>query len=477
VGATTSVVHTPEKLSPLRKSSYLIEIDCGEYFVWINSVTGAIDRIPGEIRNTLTAIDESESWDSICQSLIERGHLTRLTEEQEIAAGLRAWRAIDTTQRQKAHVVICPSMDCNFRCTYCFERALQNRIDSGAYKPAQIHMSAGQAEAVFGSFNALLELHDSIGKSITFFGGEPLWSRNFETVRRTVEIGRDRGFTFTAITNGYQLTAFRTLLGKGGIKMIQVSLDGLPDAHDNFRPLATGGGTFNKIISELKAVIDTPELEVNIRMNYDSRNMHIASLLVKFLESEGILGRSNVHFHGNLISMNHADQGKDYLTLRSYSQTNRHLANCELDCYTSSLRRDLHRAISTGEPFRRRAHFCAATTGMYVFCPDGGIYACWESIGDKHSRLGQFGTSVEWDDAALARWHRRNALAMPRCQSCNHLFFCGGGCAIHAFERTGDLNVSECDGVKQKFASMAKKYFADPPTEKGPLPCIDCACA
>jgi len=50
--------------------------------------------------------------------------------------------------------------------------------------------------------------------------------------------------------------------------------------------------------------------------------------------------------------------------------------------------------IDSKEPFFRKAHFCAATSGMYVFWPDDKIYACWEGIGEEHSLLGTFGLSL-----------------------------------------------------------------------------------
>jgi sulfatase maturation enzyme AslB (radical SAM superfamily) len=48
-------------------------------------------------------------------------------------------------------------------------------------------------------------------------------------------------------------------------------------------------------------------------------------------------------------------------------------------------------------------------------------------------------------------------------QACSHLFVCGGGCAVHALERTGEMNTSECDGIKKKFEVMVKGVFAHSP--------------
>jgi uncharacterized protein len=424
--------------------------------VLVNSLSGAIDEVTLECYRDLV----EERLDPEMESYLSlRGHLTQLNEDEEKDLALELWAELDKSARARAAVVICPSMDCNFRCTYCFERPLQSRIDAGFLEPGKVNMNVGQVKKIFQAFPALVERHTSIRNTITLFGGEPLWARNYAVVAEIVQQARSLGHTVSAITNGFELSRFCELLGPNGIGFIQVSLDGPASIHDQLRPTVAGGGTFDKILRELESVVDIQGLQVQIRMNYDSRNLEKTPELLQLLSDRGIIGRSNVAFHANLISMNHAHESKDYKTLKLLPILSGQLQDIELDCYTSGLRRDFVSALTGQSPLKHKAHFCAATSGMYVFCPDRQIYACWEGIGEENSRLGSYDPTLNFDEAGMSRWHRRNALAMPACQTCSHLFMCGGGCAIHALERTGEINTSECDGLRKKYEIMVKNVM------------------
>jgi uncharacterized protein len=445
-------------MSNNRMSNYTIKTKLDVGVLLINSLTGAIDELDDQ---TWEDCQSGSCDQSVQQYLKYRGHLTHLDRDGERDLALRVWRELDKNSRKRAAVVICPSMDCNFRCTYCFERPLQNRIDSGAFPKHYANLTLDQVDEIFGFLPRLLEHHPELQENITLFGGEPLWSRNYDVILKIVSEARKRGHTLSAITNGYELSSFSSVLGVNGISAIQVSLDGPPDIHNRMRPTVHGERTFERIIEQIRSVMTIEGLQIQIRMNYDSKNLGRTHELLNILRQHEIGGRPNVKFHANLISMNHAGLGKDYKTLKSLRALAPTTGGFELDCYTSGLREALKNSLDSEEPFFRKAHFCAATSGMYVFCPDNRIYACWEGIGEEHSLLGTFGTPGQFDEDGMTRWHRRNALAMSTCQTCSHLFFCGGGCAVHALERTGNINVSECDGIKKKFDVMVQSVFRE----------------
>lgn len=53
--------------------------------------------------------------------------------------------------------------------------------------------------------------------NITLYGGEPLMKQNKDAVTYLVKQGMERGFTFSAITNGYDLDCFEALLSPNAI--------------------------------------------------------------------------------------------------------------------------------------------------------------------------------------------------------------------------------------------------------------------
>jgi uncharacterized protein len=97
-----------------------------------------------------------------------------------------------------------------------------------------------------------IELHrKNIEKNIVLYGGEPLLKENKEIVEYIVNKGVDLGYTFEAITNGYDLEAFTDLLSPDKIRSIQVTVDGMQENHDKKRIHFVTIKSFDKIITNI----------------------------------------------------------------------------------------------------------------------------------------------------------------------------------------------------------------------------------
>lgn len=148
------------------------------------------------------------------------------------------------------------------------------------------------------------------------------------------------------------------------------------------------------------------------------------------------------------------------------------------------------------------ASYCGAHTGMYVFDAFGDIYKCWDKTGDQSLRIGTVGEggSVELRAAAAARaqapsgkgkrllpvvtdvpndlatWQSRTIATNPVCSRCRYAFFCGGGCATNALDRSGTYYASYCNGFQSNFRrAVADAYLAHAAGERSTtdrsLPC------
>jgi uncharacterized protein len=103
----------------------------------------------------------------------------------------------------------------------------------------------------------LRENHGACG--IVFFGGEPLVEK--DTLTAIVELGRamearDGGiFHFKITTNGLLMDeAFLEWACRRNV-MIAMSFDGVKEAHDAHRRAANGGGTYERVLPRLKALL------------------------------------------------------------------------------------------------------------------------------------------------------------------------------------------------------------------------------
>jgi len=65
---------------------------------------------------------------------------------------------------------------------------------------------------------------------------------------------------------------------------------------------------------------------------------------------------------------------------------------------------------------------------MNIFCPDGYIYACGESIGNPDYAIGRFTPELQFYPDKIKLWTERTILNIKKCKSCKFAPLCGGGC-------------------------------------------------
>ncbi len=151
---------------------------------------------------------------------------------------------------------------CNLRCRYCWN-------DYGKYSNTNFQEqkrtqesrdeSCGQMseQIAFKAVDMLVGLSGNDKDLVVdFYGGEPLL--NLKTLLATVNYCKKNqsawgaNFNFLIATNGTLLTpsVAEELLGLG--VQIAISIDGPKQVHDKNRPFATGEGTFDTIVSNLK---------------------------------------------------------------------------------------------------------------------------------------------------------------------------------------------------------------------------------
>jgi uncharacterized protein len=145
-------------------------------------------------------------------------------------------------------LMVSPTEQCNFRCTYCYEDFELKRM----------------SDAVYDALKRFVErsLPGLRSFSLSWFGGEPLleWQRMAEFTSYCRSLAHDHGVQMswaTTPTNAWSLTADRLgHLVAAGVGEFMVSLDGERSVHDQTRHLISGRGTFDRIYANLLAARD-----------------------------------------------------------------------------------------------------------------------------------------------------------------------------------------------------------------------------
>ncbi|PMQ14000.1 radical SAM protein [Pseudomonas sp. 43A] len=170
-----------------------------------------------------------------------------------------------TLNPKSLELILYPTEQCNFRCTYCYEDFLIGRMDEKTQE--------GIRNLIARRLPKLDNLH------LQWFGGEPLAAKDL--VLELSEFAKKAcdqagvNFSGSLTTNGYLLTLdLAEKLCDLNQRNYQISLDGFESGHDKTRKLASGAGTFNRIWSNLLALKGSNlDFNVTLRVHLTKENV------------------------------------------------------------------------------------------------------------------------------------------------------------------------------------------------------------
>jgi uncharacterized protein len=92
-----------------------------------------------------------------------------------------------------------------------------------------------------------------------------------------------------------------------------------------------------------------------------------------------------------------------------------------------------------------------------VFDAFGDIYACWERAGYVNERIGYLDDEARlvMNPTEEAKWRGRTVASNPVCGRCPYALYCGGGCALLAELKNGELHSNYCDDFSRRFKALA----------------------
>lgn len=199
-------------------------------------------------------------------------------EDGLLPNGFRVGQIAASLTPKFQELILLPTEQCNFRCTYCYEDFILGRM----------------SEATQRGIERFLEKRVPKIESlrISWFGGEPLAAKDIvlrlSRHAHELALAHDVVFSGGLTTNAYTLDQrlFRDLLACRQ-NFFQITLDGLGATHDEVRRLANGRGTFDRIWANLEGMkaVDEP-FEVLIRIHVRRQNIeNLGAMMLKLGET------------------------------------------------------------------------------------------------------------------------------------------------------------------------------------------------
>jgi uncharacterized protein len=326
------------------------------------------------------------------------------------------------------HLMINPTMNCNFKCWYCYE--------------SHIKGSKVNTETLVKIKNYILNIFKEKPQinyfHLSFFGGEPLLNYKdvvlpimayaHETAR-----GFEKKLFITFTTNGYLINPKMVEdFVRFGVKSLQISFDGNKENHDQTRFVSETKGSYDVIVENLKLLVRS-KIMVALRVNYTEKNLKGLSDILESFSDLTAEERKRI-----TLSMN-----------KVWQEQNPNLFE-EVDSFQIMA---AEFGFDVPDPLEANTviNSCYADKrNQSVINYNGDVFKCNARDFTSKTRNGVLADgAIEWNDTFEQRMNIK--LKNKPCLECRILPVCGGGCSQKAFENAGqDYCVQDFDEKKKQ---------------------------
>lgn len=392
------------------KRNYLFK---SEKYGWLlyAGLTNSFFKLSDELKKAIDAYKNGKEL-NIPQDVLSKfqrtGVLSKYTDEEFDRLYLLNWTKMQA-QNHYMNLTIAPTMNCNFRCSYCFEKNFRNT--------KMMDLSLTQKIIDFAKERKVKRLN------VDWYGGEPLLALDFikHFNHETYEAGFD--VSQSIVTNGYLLTEdVVKYFDFIWLKNIQITLDGDKETHNSRRPHVSNPDSFGRIMDNLEMLYTYCNFNgywpnVNIRVNIDKTNEDdypkIKNMLYK---------KYGNFFHVYYALVDNYNSCLDKSDIR---------INSEEENEYIKLLNSKYGITSDNEYLKNKGCFyCGAQMlNSYVIDPSGLLYKCWNDVGNKEKAIFSFidktfvNIKVESDYLIKSM-----AVTDTKCKNCILLYSCQGRC-------------------------------------------------
>jgi uncharacterized protein len=323
---------------------------------------------------------------------------------------------------------IIPTHACNLACKYCYQGhgdVLSNTMNEETVKRAIEFIK----KASMG--------RRSVG--VNFYGGEPLLFPDivFTILKELKEWADENGvqLSTTFTSNGTLFTEDIVKSLKDYNHEVQITLCGPKEIHDTIRIDKKGNGTYERLMDVVE-LFRAHGIAYHIRVDVDQDNYDGIKSLLDDLKNRG--------YEGTYIGF--CPIGKDIC----YTELERDTKEVDVVSLTrlSKIAHDM--GFHTNPIYIHNfVEGCSALSDNFLAVdPQGHVYKCIAAPNYTEHRFGTLnenGEVINMNYEAYCKWTLRDPLCIEECVQCKFAPICGGGCALSAYAKHGDINSPGCE--------------------------------
>lgn len=397
-----------------------------EYWIY-NTLTTAVVLIDKNIFEKIFLKKNFDIDDDNLLKLSEMGFFIEDNfDELEYLNDLR--KSVISSNKNIADIMIAPTMDCNARCYYCFEK--------------NSHKEKMSLETADNVVSYLKKYWNGDLLNITWFGGEPLMATDVIDYISKKLVQNHIRFTSKITTNGFNLTKeiVERAIKYWHTNKIQVTIDGLFEEYNRIKNYKNIDGIdpFENVINNIKISLKL-KMKIKIRINFDPLKKERAINLMEYLQEEfKVYDNFSVYFAPidddkiSSITEKFRDlEEHPFLSLIKVGQ--------KYGYYSKNDRGKDKNFLYDDKGILVNLKLYPSPTNCYASCPcvfaidsKGDLYKCHRILGKGAKYCsGNVRTGVIKNE--IYNFFCNTKLSFSECNTCKILPICQGGCKINAF--------------------------------------------
>lgn len=346
----------------------------------------------------------AKTTDSFYQRMEKEGFLVE--DEKNESSILREKAARIDSDNSTYILILNPTLDCNFKCWYCYE----NHISQSVMTPAIL-------DSLYQHIALVLKREEIKTFVLSFFGGEPLlaFEQNvLPLIDYTQALCNKKGIQLQIgfTSNGYLLSEERIKqLEKYALSSFQITLDGDREAHNKVRKTRDGNGSYDTIMKHVRLLLEH-HIHVTLRINFTALNIKACASIAEDLSSL-------------------SEEGKPYLSidLQHVWQDRKNNTDKEVRALKKTFVSYGFHAL-TALPDHVTEPCYADKLNECVVNYNGDVFKCTARDFKPEKRYGRLepNGTITWEGDRHER-HMHTAFASDTCANCRIAPLCKGGCA------------------------------------------------
>lgn len=407
-------------------SNYNIVKHTGDLFWVANTISGAVVQLDERLYDIFC----SNSIDKLSSQELDTLIANRIVVSSDLDEKglLRAMYSKFKYSQKISQIIICPTLECNFACPYCFETRQQGKMSTEIQNETLLFIEK------------ILEKHPQI-LSIDWFGGEPLLYPQIieEMSQKIISLCSKYGseYRFTITTNGYNInSSVLSLFERIRLFEARITLDGDAQTHNKRRILKNGLGTYDVIVKNIISLAEAG-IFVKLRVNIDKDNPNGYQHIIDHFS-----GRKNIFTYPALVVEEDT---------QSMEQKQKCYSHTEAGYFYKSTYNEYQFRPAFEKLFSSGVCSCVAEQDLsYVIDQNGFLYKCVNDVGHKESSVGHVREGSPLNPSPIAKYMGRDPISEASCENCKFLPVCFGGCVYEKDKR----GTHSCPQIKYIFDDL-----------------------